>query len=132
MASGQTVEAEVRFKPSSLDVLAFKTCCGFQLVDQNIEFLLHNRGAAEIEVASYVDVVVAGSVHRIANLMPQGTQRIAAGDSTVFYGYLDEELWNRSPVIKFFDGGGKEILACPCPKPGQPDPDVCSAAGSDE
>jgi hypothetical protein len=90
------------------EIFAFKTCCGMQVVDQNLEIQIANQNDYPVYVQSYFDLLDSAGTHRIETLMPHGTQRVAPGETIAFYCTMDESLWARAEKIVFHDIEGKE------------------------
>jgi len=89
------------------DVFNFKTGCCLRLFDQNLEIHLENRRPHPVIIPSYFDLEGEdGHVRRIATLIPAGNQEIAPGDIKAFYCQMDEQLWNRSKSLTFYDDKG--------------------------
>jgi hypothetical protein len=90
------------------EIFAFKTCCGLQVFDQNLEIQITNQNDYPVYVQSYFDLLGSSGTHRIETLMPHGTQRVASGETIAFYCTMDETLWARAEEIIFHDTEGKE------------------------
>ena len=88
------------------DILAFKTCCGLKMFDQNLEIHLTNQGPRPVRVPSYFDLETAGETKRIETLTPSGEQTIPPGDIMAFYCTMDEGLWNKAQKLTFYDTEG--------------------------
>ncbi len=89
------------------EILAFKTCCGLSLRDQNLEILVKNEGETPRRVQSRFEAVAADGVHRVDNLLPSGVQDVPPGQSIAFYVQMDEEIWKRTETLRFFEEDGK-------------------------
>jgi hypothetical protein len=85
------------------DVLNFKTCCGLQAQDQNLEILVSNRGDAPVELPARFDLEVAGQTLHFAHLMPAQGIRVEPGAVQAFYCQMDEALWAKAERIVLFD-----------------------------
>jgi len=85
------------------DVLAFKTCCGLKMFDQNLEIHLINQSDAPIVVPSYCDLETAEGTKRINTLTPPGEHTLKPGELMAFYCSMDETLWSKVRVISFYD-----------------------------
>jgi len=86
------------------DVFNFKTGCCLRLFDQNLEIQFENRRQVPIIIPSHCDLEAEdGTFRRIATLMPAGNQEIAPGEIKAFYCQMDEQLWNRSKLLTFYD-----------------------------
>jgi hypothetical protein len=90
------------------DILAFKTCCGLKMFDQNLEIHLTNQGPAPVRVPSYFDLEIAEGKKRIDNLMPPGEHLLQPGDLMAFYCTMDESLWNKARGLIFYDTEGNQ------------------------
>lgn len=88
------------------DVLAFKTCCGLKMFDQNLEIHLTNQGDLPVIVPSYFDLETAVGIERINTLTPPGEHQLRPGEIMAFYCSMDEILWNKSKKIIFYDKRG--------------------------
>jgi hypothetical protein len=88
------------------DVLAFKTCCGLKMFDQNLEIHLTNQSNAPIVVPSYCDLETAEGTKRINTLMPSGEHTLKPGELMAFYCSMDETLWDKVNKISFYDTKG--------------------------
>lgn len=88
------------------EIFAFKTCCGSQVFDQNLEIQVFNRGKKPVTMKSCLDLEGEFGVHRVDTLMPQGEQLVDPGTVTAFYCYMDEALWKRSRRMIFHDDTG--------------------------
>jgi hypothetical protein len=89
------------------DVFNFKTGCCLHLFDQNLEIHVENRRQLPVIIPSYFDLEGEdGAVRRIATLMPAGNQEIRSGDIKAFYCQMDDQLWNRSKSLTFYDKEG--------------------------
>jgi hypothetical protein len=88
------------------DILAFKTCCGLKMFDQNLEIHVRNVGDEPLRVHSRFVLEHADGVSKFDTLMPPGEQTIAPGDLVAFYCQMDEHLWRRSTQAVFFDSQG--------------------------
>jgi hypothetical protein len=100
---------EIRFIMNSAaeDILSFKTCCGLKMFDQNLEILLTNESPASIIVPSHFDLETSEGVRRFDNLMPPGKLRIEPGEIKAFYCSMDENLWEKSRKLTFYDQEGR-------------------------
>jgi hypothetical protein len=99
---------EIRFIMNSAveDILAFKTCCGLKMFDQNLEIQLTNRGRATVVVPSHFDLESPEGVKRVDHLVPHGDLRIEPGEIKAFYCCMDENLWNKAGKVVFYDREG--------------------------
>ncbi|MBA4394248.1 MAG: hypothetical protein C0407_11925 [Desulfobacca sp.] len=88
------------------DILAFKTCCGLKMFDQNLEIHLTNQGDAPVIVPSYCDLETGEGTKRISTLTPPGEHHLQPGELMAFYCSMDETLWNKARLITFFDKEG--------------------------
>jgi len=93
------------------DILAFKTCCGLKMFDQNLEIHLTNQGKSPVIVPGYFDLETNEGIKRIETLTPPGEQAIKPGEITAFYCSMDETLWNKARVITFYDKEGNKYSA---------------------
>ncbi len=89
------------------EIFAFKTCCGFKCMDQNLEIHLRNTGPRPVTVPSWFDLETEGGSRRISNITPAGKHRIAPGEMIGFYCYMDEELWKKANSLVFHDLDGQ-------------------------
>ena len=92
------------------EIFAFKTCCGLQVFDQNLEIQITNQSDYPVYVQSYFDLLYPAGSHRVETLMPHGTQRLEPGETIAFYCTMDESLWARAEKIIFRDIEGKEYF----------------------
>jgi hypothetical protein len=90
------------------DILAFKTCCGLKLFDQNLEIHLTNLGPSPVRVPSYFDLESEGDTKRIQSLLPQGEHLLQPGDLMAFYCTMDETVWKRAQRVIFYDLEGHQ------------------------
>ncbi len=88
------------------EVLAFKTCCGLKMFDQNLEIHLTNQGDIPVIVPSYFDLETAAGTERINTLTPPGEHQLRPGEIMAFYCSMDETLWAKSRNIIFHDTKG--------------------------
>lgn len=88
------------------DIFAFKTCCGARVFDQNLEFLITNKGRRLIRVPSYFDMEQESGFHRVDTLIPHGEQAVAPGRTIAFYCTMDEERWEKARQAVFYDTEG--------------------------
>jgi hypothetical protein len=88
------------------DILAFKTCCGLKMFDQNLEIHLTNQGPAPVRVPSYFDLETVGEAKRFENLMPPGEHLLRPGEIMAFYCTMDESLWDKARRLIFYDQEG--------------------------
>jgi hypothetical protein len=88
------------------DVLAFKTCCGLKMFDQNLEIHLTNQGHVTVTVPSYCDLETDQGIKRINTLTPPGEHPLKPGEIMAFYCSMDEILWDKTRLITFFDKKG--------------------------
>jgi hypothetical protein len=88
------------------DVLAFKTCCGLKMFDQNLEIHLTNQSDALIVVPSYCDLETDEGIKRIHTLTPPGEHTLKPGELMAFYCSMDETLWEKARMITFFNKDG--------------------------
>lgn len=88
------------------DIFAFKTCCGLKVFDQNLEFLLTNRGPGPVTVCGFFDLKTPQGTKRFDCLLPAGDLRIEAGEVKAFYCSMDEHLWNQAEEAVFVDREG--------------------------
>ena len=104
---------EIRFIMDSAveDVLAFKTCCGLQVFDQNLEIHLRNTGDRPVTIQSALDLEGPDLRERVANLLPGGGRAIAPGETAAFYCQMDEEIWRRARRATFTDTEGRSHVA---------------------
>ena len=93
------------------DILAFKTCCGLKMFDQNLEIHLTNQGTRPVRVPGFFDLETDGETKRIETLTPSGEQTIPPGEIMAFYCTMDEGLWSRSRKIIFYDAAGNPYTA---------------------
>ena len=91
---------------SAQDVLSFKTCCGLNAWDQNLEIHVKNTGNRTVVVPSFFDLEGEAGTKRVDNLMPNGEQRIEPGRFLSFYCFMEEEVWKRAGRIVFYDCEG--------------------------
>jgi hypothetical protein len=99
---------EIRFIMNSAveDILAFKTCCGLKMFDQNLEIHLVNRGEGPVVVPGFFDLETSEGVRRFDCLMPPEGLRIEPGEIKAFYCTMDENLWNKAGSAIFYDREG--------------------------
>ncbi len=88
------------------DILAFKTCCGLRMWDQNLEILVSNRGERDIVVPSHFDLEGDFGSRRVETLTPHGEKCIKPGEIIAFYCYLDEAIWATARRLVFHDSEG--------------------------
>jgi hypothetical protein len=88
------------------DIFAFKTCCGLKMFDQNLEIHLINRGRTPVDVPSRFDLETPEGIRRYDNLLPPGDLRIKPGEIKAFYCSMDENLWEKSRGLVFYDQEG--------------------------
>ena len=99
---------EIRFIMNSAaeDILSFKTCCGLKMFDQNLEIHLINQGRDPVVVPSCFDLETSEGVRRFDHLLPSGDLRIEPGEIKAFYCSMDENLWNKTGRVIFYDRDG--------------------------
>ena len=85
------------------DIINFKTACCFKLSDQNLEIHVENSGQVPVTVPSYFDLEGKQGVTRIDTLFPPGQHQILPGEKKAFYCMVDEEIWNNSRKLIFYD-----------------------------
>jgi hypothetical protein len=88
------------------EVLAFKTCCGMKMFDQNLEFLVTNQGASSVTLSGFIDLMTPQGSQRINALMPPGEQNIPPGEVRAFYCSMMETLWRSVNQVVFYDTTG--------------------------
>ncbi len=88
------------------DILAFKTCCGLKMFDQNLEIHLTNQGDMPVVVPSYFDLETAVGTERINTLTPPGEHQLQPGEIMAFYCSMDEILWAKARGVIFHDTKG--------------------------
>jgi hypothetical protein len=89
------------------EILAFKTCCGLKVFDQNLEIHVRNVGDRPVVVPSRFDLEGDYGVRHMEAVTPPGEHEIEPGELKAFYCTMDETLWNRSRRIVFFDKEGR-------------------------
>lgn len=103
----ETLQIRVIMNSAVEDVFNFKTGCCLRLFDQNLEIQVENTRRHSVIIPSYFDLEGEdGSIRRIATLMPAGNQEIDPGDIKAFYCEMDEQLWNKSKSLTFYDNEG--------------------------
>ncbi len=100
------LEIRINMNSPMEHVLSFKTCCGLNLFEQNLEILVTNRGNKDIVVPSYFDLEGDHGLKRIHTLVPPGEHRIEPGDVMAFYCFMDETRWNTSRNLVLYDNQG--------------------------
>jgi hypothetical protein len=90
------------------DILAFKTCCGLKMFDQNLEIHLTNQGDLPMIVPSYCDLETDQETKRINTLTPPGEHQLNPGEIMAFYCSMDETLWDKARKICFYDKKGNQ------------------------
>jgi hypothetical protein len=93
------------------DVLAFKTCCGLKMFDQNLEIHLTNQGHVPVTVLSYCDLETDQGTNRINTLTPPGEHHLQPEEIMAFYCSMDETLWEKARLLTFFDKEGNRYSA---------------------
>ena len=88
------------------DILAFKTCCGLKMFDQNLEIHVRNVGDRPVVVSSRFDLEGATEKLRIEAVTPPGEHEIKPGELKAFYCTMDEHDWKRYHRMVFFDSAG--------------------------
>ena len=88
------------------DVLAFKTCCGLKMNDQNLEIHVINHGDSAVYVLSLFDLEGETGTERIETLMPPGGQKVEPGQIVAFYCSMDETVWRKYRSLVFYDRDG--------------------------
>jgi hypothetical protein len=88
------------------EILAFKTCCGLKVFDQNLEIHVKNCGDIPVAVPSYFDLVGEHWTRRVQTLIPHGVHSLRAGEMMAFYCQMDEGLWNMAKEVVFHDVTG--------------------------
>lgn len=89
-------------------VLNFKTCCGARAFDQNLEIHVHNHGHRPVTVPSRFDLHGDYGTYRVETLMPHGNQVIPPGTTIAFYCSMDEQRWQASRRLVFYDEQGND------------------------
>jgi len=90
------------------DVLAFRTCCSLKVFDQNLEVHITNQGERYVKVPSYFDLVGKFGTQRVDTLIPHGEHSLAPGQTIAFYCTMDENHWEKSRQMVFYDNQGNE------------------------
>lgn len=98
-----TLEIRPMMNSSVEDVLAFKTCCGLKMMDQNLEIHVHNAGYEAVEVPSAFELIGDFGKKKIEQLTPPGVLKIGPGETRAFYCQMDEELWDRANRLVWRD-----------------------------
>ncbi|HMK33668.1 MAG TPA: hypothetical protein VK463_01280 [Desulfomonilaceae bacterium] len=88
------------------EILAFKTCCGLRMFDQNLEIHILNQGDVPVVVPSSFALEGHFGVRHIDTLVPSGKVEIPPGTITAFYCSMDEALWNEATRMVFRDEKG--------------------------
>lgn len=100
------IEISVQMNSAVEDVLNFKTCCGLQAHDQNLEILVTNTGDQPVEMPARFHLEVDGQQLPFFHLMPAEGLRIEPGQVKAFYCNMDESLWARAARLVLFDRDG--------------------------
>ncbi|MCG6536317.1 MAG: hypothetical protein L7F78_16845 [Syntrophales bacterium LBB04] len=88
------------------DILAFKTCCGLKMFDQNLEIHIINQGNDLLTIPAYFDLETDKETKRVTTLTPPGEHQLRPGELVAFYCSMDETLWHKARSINFFDREG--------------------------
>lgn len=104
------LKIEAVMNSSAGDVFAFKTCCGLNAWDQNLEIRLTNQGREPIVAPSRMELLGPWGARSVDNLMPHGDRTIAPGETAGFYCTMDPEQWKRATALVFFDVQGNRYL----------------------
>jgi hypothetical protein len=88
------------------EIFAFKTCCGVRVFDQNLEFLITNKGKRLVRIPSYFDMEEISGFDRVDTLLPHGEQAVAPGQTVAFYCTMDEDRWKKVRQVVFYDTEG--------------------------
>jgi hypothetical protein len=88
------------------DVLSFKSCCGLRMFEQNLEIHLENKGYEKVVMHGYFDLVGDFGQQRITTVAPPGDKVIEPEETIACYCYMDDQLWNRTQHIRFYDRDG--------------------------
>jgi hypothetical protein len=118
------LQFHVILNSTSEEVLAFKTCCGLKVFDQNVEIRVRNTSDHPVSVASYFDIEDEHGVTRVDTLLPHGVQVVQPGALCAFYCALDEARIQKARQLIFYDC---DHNAYPC---SQGDPDQVKAVPS--
>jgi hypothetical protein len=78
------------------EIFGFKTCCSVRVFDQNLEFLITNKGKRLIRVPSYCDVEETSGFHRVDTLIPHGEQPVGPSPFTARWTKNDGKEYDRS------------------------------------
>lgn len=100
------IEISVQMNSAVEDVLNFKTCCGLQAHDQNLEIRVENSGSEAVEMPARFNLEVDGQQLPFFHLMPAEGLVVGPGEVKAFYCQMDEALWARAERIVLFDRGG--------------------------
>lgn len=103
------LKIEINMNSSTAEVLAFKTCCGLGVFDQNLEILVTNRGAQAVVIPCAFDLVLERETRRFDNLFPSGELRIEPGEVKAFYCQMDENLFKNARALIIRDSSGNEF-----------------------
>jgi hypothetical protein len=77
-----------------------------RIFDQNLEILVRNANTQPLEIPGYFDLQGEFGSCRVDTLIPSGIQRIMPGEIMAFYCTMDEEIWNASKHLVFYDQKG--------------------------
>ena len=100
------IEISVQMNSAVEAVLNFKTCCGLQAHDQNLEIRVENSGDEAVELPARFHLEVDGKQLPFFHLMPAEGLSVAPGEIKAFYCHMDEALWARAERIVLFDRQG--------------------------
>jgi hypothetical protein len=98
------------------DIFAFKTCCGLQVFDQNLEIHITNHAHHPITIPSHFDLKDASGWHRIDTLLPHGEQCVLPDRTIAFYCAMDEQRWREAWKLVFYDREGHSYAVTLKPK----------------
>jgi hypothetical protein len=93
------------------EILGFKTCCGAQFIDQNLEILIRNIGSEEITVLSSFDLETTDGITQVRAIAPGKARTVSPGEVIAFYCRMDDAVWTKTRRLFFRDSRGRVHVA---------------------
>ncbi len=91
---------QVQMNSDVEDVLAFKTCCGLKMMDQNLEIRLTNHTDRDLKIDGGFQLETEAGNERLDGITPVGTTVIRPGYTAAFYCYMDERRWKQVRALE--------------------------------
>ncbi|MEW6352118.1 MAG: hypothetical protein AB1646_23955 [Thermodesulfobacteriota bacterium] len=102
----EVLEIRLIMNSAMEEVLAFKTCCGLKMFDQNLEILIRNRGEASVTIPSRFLLEGEGWSKKVDTVMPPGERCLGPGEIMALYCEMEDTLWARARRLVLCDASG--------------------------